>query len=122
MQRNILSLHENPLYIGLPAVGPGLRPVLCLDVFSANPLYKPIAYNYEKTFLFLFLIPIKQFQKTKMQRNILSLHENPLYIGLPAVGPGLRPVLCLDVFSANPLYKQTNTTIQKHFYFCFSYQ
>jgi hypothetical protein len=56
----------------------------------------------KKIFLFLFLIPIKQFQKTKMQRNILSLHENPLYIGLPAVGPGLRPVLSLDVFSANP--------------------
>jgi hypothetical protein len=76
----------------------------------------------KKIFLFLFLIPIKQFQKTKMQRNILSLHENPLYIGLPAVGPGLRPVLCLDVFSATPLYKQTNTTIKKLFYFCFSYQ
>ena len=29
------------------------------------------------------------------------------------------PVLCIAVFSANPLYKQTNTTHPKHFSFCF---
>jgi len=32
-------------------------------------------------------------------------------------GPGLRPVICLAVFSAILLYNQTHTTIQKTFFF-----
>jgi hypothetical protein len=46
---------------------------------SARGLYKPIAYIYEKIFLFLVLIPIKQFQKQRC-REIYYLSMKTLCI------------------------------------------
>jgi hypothetical protein len=63
------------------------------------------------------------FQKSKPaeknKNSFKSMVKTLLCIGLPPVGPGLRPVICLAVFSAILLYKQTNTTHPKHFSFGF---
>ena len=75
MERNIYfsakHYFESFLFIQPPfgrlhgpfGAGPGLRPVICLAVFSTNPFYKPKTYNYAKTFFIWFITSIKTVSK-----------------------------------------------------------
>ncbi len=94
---------------------PGLRPVICLAVFSANPCIKKTHTTYKKHFLFWLTHPIKTVSKnTIVEKETFSLQKHDferfLIIQPPCgrlhgpcgAGPGLRPVLCLAVFLQPP--------------------
>jgi hypothetical protein len=99
----IVSNTRERLFIGLPPVGPGLRPVLCLAVFSAILLDKPNPYNSSKTFFILFLTSNKTVSKIKpVEKDTFSLRINwkPLYIGRRR-RPGTFAPFSLQLFWIN---------------------
>jgi hypothetical protein len=87
LQTTILNL----LRIGLPAVGPGRSPVLCLAVFSANLFYKQNIYYLLKTFFILVNTSNKPVSKNKdAEKETFSLQKHNLkafcLYSLPPVG------------------------------------
>ena len=61
---------------------PGLRPVICLAVFSANHSINQRHTTIQKTFFFLFLTSIKTVLKnTIVEKDTFSLKINDLRIG-----------------------------------------
>ena len=69
---------------------------------SAHGLYKPFAYNYEKTFFILVLTSNKTVSKNKDAENILSLHEDSFVHRPPPSAPGFARSF-LSLFSLQTL-------------------
>ena len=126
MCREILFFSQTILQISLLrrlhgpcGAGRGLRPRS--RAVGATPfprcLYKPITYNSSKTFFILFLTSNKTVSKIKpAEKNkysFKSMVKTLLCIGLLRRPGAIRrrfaygrsPVICLAVFSANPLFK-----------------
>lgn len=86
MERKYISLQNTILKafcLHSPfGAGPGLRPVICIAVFSAILLYNQTHRTIQKTFFFLVHTSIKTVLKnTIVEKDTFSLKINDLRIG-----------------------------------------